>query len=138
MTADVTGPPSRPGTAGGWNESADLVTLIADPGRMPPADADITESPLVQALVTRSRDLPEAERRRARRQLTAQVMDEKKAKTRSAAERLAVLTLVLVAVESGIWGSPFGEDGWFRVLGKALETLGESDIPGPLSRRTGS
>jgi hypothetical protein len=120
---------SRPGL------DADDETAGNDGARGEPTDAENTQGHLAQVLVTRSRDLPEAERRRVRRLLTAQVTDETRLKSLSAAERLAVLTLVLIGVESGIWDGPLGEDGWLRVASTIVETLGQSEIPEALSTR---
>jgi hypothetical protein len=94
--------------------------------------------PLAQVLVAPSRDLPEAERRRLRRLLTTQVRDETTLESRSAAERLAVLTQVLIGVESGIWDSPLGEDGWVRAASTSLEALSQAEISEALSTRVGS
>lgn len=123
---------SRPGL------DADDETVGGDSAPGEPADAETVQGPLAQVLVTRSRDLPVAERRRVRRLLTAQVRDETRQKSLSAAERLAVLTLVLIGAESGIWNGPLGEDGWLRVASTILETLGQAEIPEALSTRVGS
>ena len=117
---------------------ADDETVGGDGAPGESAGAEIAQGPLAQVLVTRSRDLPEAERRRVRRLLTAQVRDGMRVKSLSAAERLAVLTLVLIGVESGIWDGPLGEDGWLRVASTMLETLGQAEIPEALSTRVGS
>lgn len=85
-----------------------------------------------------SRDLPEPERRRVRRQLTAQVTDQTRIQSLSAAERLALLTQVLTGAESRIWDSPLGEDGWIRMASTVLEALGQADVPEALSTRVGS
>jgi hypothetical protein len=113
-------------------------TVADDSASGDSADADITKDDLEQILVTHSLALPEAERRRIRRLLTAQVMDETRLKSLSAAQQLAVLTLVLIGVQSGIWDDPLGEDGWLRVSSKILEALGQAEIPATLSTRVGS
>lgn len=123
---------SRPGL------DADDESVGGDGAAGESADAEIAQGRLAQVLVTRSRDLPEAERRRVRRLLTAQVRDESRLKSLSAVERLAVLTLILIGVESGIWDGPLGEHGWLRVARTILEALGQADIPDALSTRVGS
>jgi hypothetical protein len=123
---------SRPGL------DADDETVGDDDAPDELADAELAQGHLAQVLVTQSRDLPEAERRRVRRLLTAQVMDERRLKCLSATERLAVLTLVLIGIQSGIWDGPLGEDGWLRVSSRILETLGYAEIPETLSTRVGS
>jgi len=50
-----------------------------------------------------------------------------------AAQRLALLTAVLIAVEAGIWDSPLGERGWIAVLSTALENLDQDHIPNQLT-----
>src|SRR5262249_50261442 len=70
--------------------------------------------------------------------LTAQVRDAPRMESRPAAERLAVLTQVLIGVESGIWDGPLGEDGWLRMASTTLEALGAAEIPETLSTRVGS
>jgi hypothetical protein len=102
------------------------------------AAAETPEGSIAQVLIRRSRDLPEAERRRVRRLLAAQVTDETRLKSLSAVERLAVLTLILIGVESGIWDGPLGEDGWLRAASTILESLGQAEIPEALSSRVGS
>jgi hypothetical protein len=102
------------------------------------ADTGADDGQLAKALITQSRDLPEAERRRVRRMLAAHVTDEIRLKSLSATEHLAVMTLVLIGAESGIWHSPLGEDGWLRVASTILAALGQSEIPEPLSTRVAS
>jgi hypothetical protein len=142
VTADVAGP-SWSGTQGRGEGSADPGTSNIDTRLSEhwlsslselSADSEIARG----APATPSKDLPEAARRRVRRLLTAQAGDEARAESRSAAHRLAVLTLVLIGAESGIWDGPLGEDGWLRVASTVLETLGEADIPEALSTRAGS
>lgn len=129
MTADVAGP--------AW--SGTPVNLIADPRLMQHWLASLNEIPqLAQRLAGPARNLPGADRRRVRRLLTAQVTDEAGADSLSAVERLAVLTLVLTGVESDVWDGPLGEDGWLRVLGAALQIIGQAEIPEALSTRVGS
>lgn len=114
MTADVAGP--------NWSGT----------------DSEIADGGAAQALVARSRDLSEAERRRVRRLLTAQVGGEAGVRSRPAAERLAVLTRILAGAESGIWDGPLGEGGWLRMASTTLEALGEAEVPETLSTRAGS
>jgi hypothetical protein len=73
----------------------------------------------------------EAGRRRIRRLLTSAVtaaMPEY-----PAAQRLALLTAVLIAVQAGIWDSPLGQRGWIAVLSTALENLDQDHIPDQLT-----
>lgn len=51
----------------------------------------------------------------------------------AAAQRLALLTAVLIAMQARIWDTPLGERGWISVLSKAVEELDQNDIPGPLT-----
>lgn len=51
----------------------------------------------------------------------------------SAVGRLAILTLVLCAVQAGVWDGPLGDGGWIRVVGSALEQLDRGDVPEELS-----
>lgn len=78
-----------------------------------------------------SRGQTEAGRRKIRRLLasavTAAMPDY------PAAQRLALLTAVLIAVQAGIWDSPLGERGWIAVLSTALENLDQDDIPDQLT-----
>jgi hypothetical protein len=77
----------------------------------------------------------EAGRRRIRRLLTSAVTAAMP--KYPAAQRLALLTAVLIAVQAGIWDSPLGERGWIAVLSTALENLDQDHIPeqliGPLA-----
>jgi hypothetical protein len=73
----------------------------------------------------------EAGRRRIRRLLTNAVTAAMP--KHPAAQRLALLAAVLIAVQAGIWDSPLGERGWIAVLSTALENLDEDDIPDQLT-----
>jgi len=73
----------------------------------------------------------EAGRQRIRRLLTSAVTAAMR--EYPAAQRLALLTAVLIAVQAGIWDSPLGERGWIGVLSTALENLDQDDIPDQLS-----
>jgi hypothetical protein len=55
-----------------------------------------------------------------------------------AAQRLALLTAVLIAVQADIWDSPLGGQGWIAVLSKALENLDGDQIPEQLTAPTAS
>lgn len=68
----------------------------------------------------------EAGRRRIRRLLTSAVTAAMP--KYPAAQRLALLTAVLIAVQAGIWDSPLGEQGWIAVLSTALENLDEDRL----------
>jgi hypothetical protein len=89
----------------------------AGPGGDGPDEADLE----------RLRQLTEAGRRKARGLLAS-------AATRKlpAEGRLAILALIMLAAEGGIWDGPLGEDGWIRVLAAALERLDQDDLPGRL------
>jgi hypothetical protein len=80
-----------------------------------------------EADLERLRQLSEASRRTARGLLAT-------AATRKlpAEGRLAVLALIMLAAEAGIWDGPLGEAGWIRVLAAALERLDQDDLPGRL------
>jgi hypothetical protein len=96
-------------------------------GQVPPDRAD---------LLGLLRDQTEAGRRKARRLLTdavANTMAE-----HPAAQRLALLTAVLLAMQAGTWDDPFGEQGWIRVVCAALEGLDRDDIPDRLSPQVAS
>jgi hypothetical protein len=142
LPADKVVDETRPGldtddeSIGGESTSDGSISDGGEPGAA--ADPGTAEGHLAQALVPRSLDLPEAERRRARRLLTAHVTDEPMLKSLSAAERLAMLALVLTGAESGVWDSPLGEDGWLRVASTILQSLGQAQIPEPLSTRAAS
>ena len=60
------------------------------------------------------RDLAERERRRVRRRLESSVATEMPAYP--AFSRLAVIILVLCAVQAEIWDGPLGDQGWIRVV----------------------
>ena len=79
--------------------------------------------------------MPAAERRRTRRRLEAMAED---AASLTASQRLAVLTVVLCGVQAELWDSPLGDRGWIRVVSRALERLGDGDIPDSLSPRVAS
>lgn len=92
-----------------------------------PADSE----PSDEADLELFRGQTEAGRRRIRRLLTSAVtaaMPEY-----PAAQRLALLTAVLIAVQAGIWDSPLGERGWIAVLSTALENLDQDHIPEQLT-----
>jgi hypothetical protein len=113
-------------------------TIVEDGASSGPEDAGNAQDNLGETLKTQTRDLPEAERRRLRRLLTTQVMDEARLASLSCTERLAILTLVLIGVQSGIWDGPLGENGWFGVSKTILKELGQAEIPQALSTRVGS
>lgn len=76
-------------------------------------------------------ELAERERRRVRRRLESSVATEMAAYP--AFSRLAILILVLCAVEAGLWDDPLGDQGWIGVVSEALEKLDQEDIPTRLS-----
>src|SRR5512146_840325 len=79
--------------------------------------------------------LTTAERRRARQRLEAMAED---TVSQPAAQRLAVLTMTVCGVQAGLWESPLGDQGWIRVVSRALESLGDGDVPERLSPRAAS
>jgi len=85
---------------------------------------------------TRGRDLTERERRQVRRRLETAVHIDMP--NLPAVHRLAIISLVLCAVEAGIWDSPLGDQGWIRVVSEALENLDRDDIPERISSRVAS
>jgi hypothetical protein len=72
----------------------------------------------------RLRRLSEAGRRKPRALLATAATRELPAEG-----RLAIVALLLIAIEAGIWGSPLGEAGWIRVLAPALARLDQDDLP---------
>lgn len=46
-----------------------------------------------------------------------------------AIDRLAIINLVLCAVQSQVWEDPLGDQGWMRILGATLGCLDQGDIP---------
>ena len=80
---------------------------------------------------THEADLTERERRRVRRCLDAAVSTDLPGLP--AVHRLALLSLVLCAVQSEVWDGPLGDQGWIRIVSKALEKLDREDIPERLS-----
>jgi len=82
---------------------------------------------LDEADLERLRRLPEAARRKARGLLTTAATQKLPPEG-----RLAVLALVMLAVEAGVWDGPLGEAGWIRVLAAAVERLDQDDLPGRL------
>jgi hypothetical protein len=81
--------------------------------------------------VTRLKTLTDAARRRQRRDLSAAV--ESAMPQSPFPVRLALLALVLVAVEAGTWDSPSGDNGWMKVVATALGNLDRDDVPASLS-----
>ena len=92
-----------------------------------PADSE----PSDEADLELFRSQTEAGRRRIRRLLTSAVTAAMPAYP--AAQRLALLTAVLIAVQADIWDSPLGERGWIAVLSTALENLDKDHIPEQLT-----
>jgi hypothetical protein len=76
-------------------------------------------------------DLTERERRRVRRCLDTAVNTDLLGLP--ALHRLALLSLVLCAVQAKVWDSPLGDRGWIRIIGKILEKLDREDIPERMS-----
>jgi hypothetical protein len=80
--------------------------------------------------VGRLKTLTEAARRRQRRDLSAAA--ESAMPQSPFPVRLALLALILVAVEGGTWDSPSGDSGWMKVVATALENLDRDDTPASL------
>ena len=76
-------------------------------------------------------ELTPADRKRVRRQLEA-LVDTTMA-SRPAIHRLAILALILFAAQAKLWDGALGEQGWFPVVGRALQNLDQDDIPEQLS-----
>lgn len=79
--------------------------------------------------------LAEPERRRVRRHLDAAV---EHMPNLPAVHRLAVISLVLCTVEADVWDGPLGDQGWIRVVSRALENADRDDIPERMSSRAAS
>jgi len=103
---------------------AEMVAFIAD-GVVPDSDD-----------VGRLRTLTDAARRRQRRDLSAAV--ESTMPGSPFAVRLALLALVLLAVEGGAWDSPSGDSGWMKVVATALGNLDRDDVPADLGEALAS
>jgi hypothetical protein len=76
------------------------------------------------------------EKRRIQRQLEELVTDV--APNLPAIDRLAIINLVLCAVQSQVWESPLGDQGWMRILGAAVSSLDLGDIPVRICRQVAS
>ncbi|HTU77001.1 MAG TPA: hypothetical protein VMG38_26115 [Trebonia sp.] len=98
---------------------AEMFLLIADGARSEPDD------------VGRLKAQTDAARRRQRRDLSAAV--EGAMPQSPFPVRLALLALVLIAVEGGTWRGSSGDSGWMKVVATALENLDRDDIPASLS-----
>jgi hypothetical protein len=55
-----------------------------------------------------------------------------------AVHRLAVISLLLCAVQADVWDGPLGDQGWIRVASRALGYLDLDDIPERISTRAAS
>jgi hypothetical protein len=84
----------------------------------------------------RLKTLTDAARQRQRRDLSAAV--EASMPQAPFPVRLALLTLILVAVEAGTWDSPSGDSGWMKVVATALGNLDLDDIAASLSEALAS
>jgi hypothetical protein len=80
-------------------------------------------------------DLTDPERRRVRRHLEAAV---EHMPNLPAVHRLAVIGLVLCSVQADVWDGPLGDQGWIRVVSRALENVDRDDIPERISDRAAS
>jgi hypothetical protein len=104
--------------------------LIPDPRLLDLWTSSLTEVDTLAKDVPPSLPLGAAERRRARRRLAALAED---LAGLTASQRLAVLIMALCGIQAGVWDSPVGDQGWIRVVSRALENLEDGDIPEPLS-----
>jgi hypothetical protein len=84
-------------------------------------------SGLTGSAFARARDLPGPERRKVRQLLSD--FAAKQAVPQPAITRLALLILVLCAVEAGVWDGPQGSDGWVSVCAEAVRNLVRDDLP---------
>jgi hypothetical protein len=55
-----------------------------------------------------------------------------------AIDRLAIINLVLCALQSHVWEDPIGGQGWMRILGETLGSLDLGDIPERICRQVAS
>jgi hypothetical protein len=55
-----------------------------------------------------------------------------------AIDRLAIINLVLCAVQAQVWEDPLGDQGWMRILGATLGSLDLGDIPERICRQAAS
>jgi hypothetical protein len=106
--------------------------LISHPRLLDLWTSSLSELATVASDTPPPASLATAERRRSRRRLEAMAED---APSLTASPRLAVLAMILCGVQAGLWDSPLGDEGWIRVVSRVLETLGNGDIPDPLSPR---
>lgn len=89
-----------------------------------------------ESVISHLDDLTGQARRRVRRDLEKAV--DADMPNLSAAQRLAILSLVLCAVQAGFWDSPLSEQGWIRVVTSALDNLDLGDVPERMSDRVAS
>jgi hypothetical protein len=95
--------------------------------------ADASDGPIS---VPQNLNLTERERGRIRRSLRAAVRTDMP--NLPAVHRLAVISLLLCAIQAGAWDGARGRQGWIRVVSKALENLDRDDIPERMSSRAAS
>ncbi|GAA0276332.1 hypothetical protein [Cryptosporangium japonicum] len=120
--------------AGLDEDDAEAVNEDTDPyaAESTDAESDDTEAQADALIAVRLT----AEKRRRARDLGRIVADD--LVHLPAIPRLAVVSLVLVGIRSDLWESPFGQDGWMRVLGAALQHLDRGDIPREATANFGS
>jgi hypothetical protein len=109
-------------------DSAGPVTLITDPALLEHWTRALTE---LAGTGVPGADAAAGSRQRLRRDLdkaVSQTMPDL-----PASQRLAILILVLSAVQAQVWDRPLGEQGWFPVVGMALQNLDRDDISQQLS-----
>jgi hypothetical protein len=80
-------------------------------------------------------DRPTREKRRIQRDLEHLVISEPHLPV---IDRLAIVSLILCAVQAGIWDSALGDRGWMRTMGAAIESLDQEDIPERISSQVAS
>jgi hypothetical protein len=78
----------------------------------------------------------EYEKRRIRAALTRAVTED--ADDLPAIDRLAIVTLVLCAAQSGVWDTAQGKDGWLHVLADATAKLDLGDVSERIQPQTAS
>ena len=83
-----------------------------------------------------ARDLAGPERRKIRQLLTAATGGQ--AAAQAGVARLALLVLVLLGTQAGVWDGAQGPDGWMPVGARAVGNLARGDLPEPLAAAAAS
>jgi PLD-like domain len=121
--------PVEDNRAGLDSDDETVVGDDTDPGVSAPLTGDTDEED-ASGLKGR-RELTQTERRRVRRNLETAVREIMPGLP--AVHRLAIIALIMCAVQYGVWDGPLGDQGWLRVLSDALKQLDLNDIPPQLS-----